>query len=124
MWGASVAAAGLAHALWLVVTLLAVAGAADLVSAVYRQTILQTYAPDEMRGRLQGVFIVVVAGGPRLGDLRAGASAGAFGATAAWVGGGVACVVVVIVLAMLSPSLRHYRRPAAAPPDGARQSPG
>ena len=53
--------------------LLAVAGAADLVSAVYRQTILQTYAPDEMRGRMQGVFIAVVAGGPRLGDLRAGA---------------------------------------------------
>ena len=45
-----------------------------IVSAVYRQTILQTYAPDEMRGRMQGVFIVVVAGGPRLGDLRAGAT--------------------------------------------------
>ncbi len=55
--------------------LLALAGAADLVSAVYRQTILQTYAPDEMRGRMQGVFIAVVAGGPRLGDLRAGATA-------------------------------------------------
>ena len=82
---------GLAQSLWLVVVLLAVAGAADLVSGVYRQTILQTFAPDEMRGRLQGVFIVVVAGGPRLGDLRAGATADAFGATAAWVGGGV-CV--------------------------------
>ena len=78
-WGASVAVAGLAQALWLVVLLLAVAGAADLVSAVYRQTILQTYAPDEMRGRLQGVFIVVVAGGPRLGDVRAGASAARLG---------------------------------------------
>ena len=71
-WGVAVALAGLAHALWLAVLLLAVAGAADLVSAVYRQTILQTYAPDEMRGRMQGVFIVVVAGGPRLGDLRVG----------------------------------------------------
>ena len=69
------ALSGLAHQLWLVVLLLAVAGAADLVSAVYRQTILQTYAPDEMRGRMQGVFIAVVAGGPRLGDLRAGATA-------------------------------------------------
>jgi MFS family permease len=123
VWGASVAAAGLAHALWLVVALLAVAGAADLVSGVYRQTILQTFAPDEMRGRLQGVFIVVVAGGPRLGDLRAGASAGAFGATAAWVGGGIACVVVVIVLAMLSPALRHYRRPEVAEIDDARPLP-
>ena len=92
------------------VVLLAVAGAADLVSGVYRQTILQTFAPDEMRGRLQGVFIVVVAGGPRLGDLRAGAAADAYGATAAWVGGGVACVVVVAVVAVFSPGLRGYRR--------------
>jgi MFS family permease len=75
MWGLAVAAAGLAHQLWLAVLLLAVAGAADLISAVYRQTILQTYAPDQMRGRMLGVFIVVVAGGPRLGDLRAGATA-------------------------------------------------
>ena len=78
-WGICVAASGLAHQLWLVVVLLAFAGAADLVSAVYRQTILQTYAPDEMRGRMQGVFIAVVAGGPRLGDVRAGATAAATG---------------------------------------------
>ena len=57
------------------VALLAVSGAADLVSAVYRQTILQTYAPDEMRGRMQGVFIVVVAGGPRLADVVHGSAA-------------------------------------------------
>ena len=80
--------------------LLALAGAADLVSAVYRQTILQTYAPDEMRGRMQGVFIAVVAGGPRLGDLRAGATAAVTTATISWVGGGLACIVVVIIAAM------------------------
>jgi MFS family permease len=108
-WGAAVAVSGLARSLWLAVLLLAVAGAADLVSAVYRQTILQTYAPDEMRGRMQGVFIVVVAGGPRLGDLRAGATAATFGATASWVGGGLACVVLVLVLAALSPALVRYR---------------
>src|SRR5690606_19100793 len=55
VWGLAVAAAGLAHSLWPAVVLLAVGGAADLVSAVFRQTILQTYAPDEMRGRMQGV---------------------------------------------------------------------
>jgi MFS family permease len=109
-WGLAVALSGLARSLWLAVLLLAVAGSADLVSAVFRQTILQVYAPDEMRGRLQGVFIVVVAGGPRLGDLRAGATADAFGATAAWVGGGVVCVVVVAVVALFSPGLRGYRR--------------
>src|SRR6185436_10200295 len=98
VWGLAVAAAGLAGG-----------GAADLVSAVYRQTILQTYAPDEMRGRMQGVFIVVVAGGPRLGDLRAGASAAAVGATAAWVGGGIACVALVLLMAAAFPALVRYR---------------
>src|SRR5262249_59512634 len=97
------AIAGLAHQLWLAVLLLAVAGAADLVSAVYRQTILQTYAPDEMRGRMQGVFIAVVAGGPRLGDLRAGAMGAATTATISWVGGGIACVAVVLVAALAGP---------------------
>lgn len=114
-WGAAVAVSGPASPLWLVVLLLAVAGAADLVSAVYRQTILQTYAPDEMRGRMQGVFIVVVAGGPRLGDLRAGATAATFGATASWVGGGVACVLLVLVLTALAPALVRYRADAPEP---------
>jgi MFS family permease len=112
-WGLAVAAAGLAPALWLIVLLLALAGAADLVSGVYRQTILQTYAPDEMRGRMQGVFIVVVAGGPRLGDLRAGAAAAAFGVTASWVGGGLACAALV-GLALLAPALRRYDSAAVA----------
>ncbi len=116
-WGVAVALAGLAHALWLAVLLLAVAGAADLVSAVYRQTILQTYAPDEMRGRMQGVFIVVVAGGPRLGDLRAGGTAAAVGATTSWVGGGIACVVVVLGLALAVPALVRYRTPPPNPVD-------
>lgn len=108
VWGLAVAAAGLTRELWLAVALLALAGAADLVSAVYRQTILQTYAPDEMRGRMQGVFIVVVTGGPRLGDLRAGTAAAAFGLTGAWVGGGLACAVLV-GFALLVPALRGYR---------------
>jgi MFS family permease len=115
-WGVAVALAGLAHQLWLAVALLAVAGASDLISAVYRQTILQTYAPDEMRGRLQGVFTVVVAGGPRLGDLRAGVTAAGFGLTRSWVGGGIACIVVVIILAATVPALWNYgsEKPALA----------
>jgi MFS family permease len=100
-WGGAVALSGIAHQLWLVVLLLAVAGSADLVSAVFRQTMLQTYAPDEMRGRMQGVFIAVVAGGPRLGDVRAGATAAATSLTFAWVGGGIACMVVVLIAGYL-----------------------
>ena len=107
-WGIAVAFAGVAKNLWVAVVLLGVAGAADLVSAVYRQTILQTYAPDELRGRMQGVFTAVVAGGPRLGDLRAGASAALFGTTAAWVGGGIAAAALAIVLAVAFPALAKY----------------
>jgi MFS family permease len=121
VWGLGIAAAGLAGSLWLAVLLLAVAGAADLVSAVFRQTILQTYAPDEMRGRLQGVFTVVVAGGPRLGDLRAGVTASVVGATASWTGGGLVCVVLVVVIGLAVPSFRRYtattRAPAEERPD-------
>jgi len=113
-WGLAVAASGATHQLWATVALLGVAGAADLVSAVYRQTILQTYAPDEMRGRMQGVFIVVVTGGPRLADLRAGATASVVGLQTAWVGGGLACAALV-VFALLSPSLRRYDSRAALP---------
>jgi hypothetical protein len=100
-WGAAVALSGLAHQLLLVVALLAVAGAADLVSSVYRQTILQTYAPDAMRGRMQGVFIAVVTGGPRLGDVRAGAMATVTTPEISWVLGGVSCIVVVLVAGYL-----------------------
>ena len=121
-WGASVALSGLVGQLWLVVALLALAGAFDLVSAVYRQTILQTYAPDEMRGRMQGVFIAVVAGGPRLGDVRAGATAAVTTPTFSWVAGGVACLAVVAVAGVLVRPFWRYDargsgrgRPDAAP---------
>jgi MFS family permease len=114
-WGGAVALSGLAHQLWLAVALLALAGAADLVSAVYRQTILQTYAPDEMRGRMQGVFIAVVAGGPRLGDLRAGATATATSTTFSWVGGGIACMVVVAVAGVLVRPFWRYDARRAQP---------
>jgi MFS family permease len=107
-WGLAIAASGLAPWLWLAVALLAVGGAADLVSAVFRQTILQTYAPDGLQGRMQGVFITVVAGGPRLGDLRAGATAAAFGTTVAWTGGGLVAAAIAVALALTFPALVKY----------------
>ena len=114
-WGVAIGLSGLAHSLWLMVVLLAVAGAADLVSAVYRQSILQVYAPDRLRGRLQGVFTVVVAGGPRLGDLRAGATADLTSTSASWAGGGFAAAGLAVVLAAVFPALLRYRPPAADP---------
>ncbi|HEY2241962.1 MAG TPA: MFS transporter [Streptosporangiaceae bacterium] len=115
-WALAVVAAGLARSLWLAVVLLAVAGAADLVSVVYRQTILQTYAPDEMRGRMQGVFTVVVTGGPRLGDLRAGAMAAATGLTIAWSGSAALCFAVVVIIAGTVRSFWHYQPAVVADP--------
>jgi len=109
-WGVAVALAGLARDLWLMVVLLAVAGCADLISAVYRQTMLQLIAPDALRGRLQGVFTAVVAGGPRLGDLRAGAMAATWGITFSWVSGGIAAAVVAVLVALAFPALIRYPR--------------
>ncbi|MCM4079439.1 MFS transporter [Paractinoplanes hotanensis] len=116
-WGVAIGLSGLAHSLWLMVLLLAVGGAADLVSAVYRQSILQVYAPDRLRGRLQGVFTVVVAGGPRLGDLRAGATADLTSTTASWAGGGFAAAGLAVVLAAAFPALLRYRPPQAPAAD-------
>jgi MFS family permease len=114
-WAAAIALSGYAHTLWLAVVLLVLAGAADLVSAVYRQTILQTYAPDNMRGRLQGVFTVVVAGGPRLGDLRAGAMAAATTLTIAWSGAAIASIAVVVVAALAVRPFWSYAVDVQAP---------
>jgi MFS family permease len=79
---------------------LAMAGGSDAVSAVFRQTILQTATPDSMRGRLQGVFIVVVAGGPRLGDLVLGAGASWLNEGLAALAGGLTCVTVLTIVTL------------------------
>ncbi|OKH79298.1 MFS transporter permease [Mycobacterium sp. ST-F2] len=118
VWGAAMAGFGLAvgHAtgrpdgfLWIALVLLAVGGAADMVSAVFRSTILQEAASDELRGRLQGVFTVVVAGGPRIADAVHGAAAAVVGTTVAATGGGVLVVVGVVVSVLLVPAFVRYR---------------
>ncbi|MCX5382645.1 MFS transporter [Streptomyces sp. NBC_00083] len=114
-WGAAIAAFGLTRQLWLGLFMLAVAGFSDTVSMVFRNTMMQVAAPDEMRGRLQGVFIVVVAGGPRLGDFLAGTVADLTSPTVMVVGGGLACVLAVTVLGVSRRSFARYdaRWPAA-----------
>lgn len=115
VWGLAITLFGLADRLWLGLVLLAVAGAADMVSAVFRTAILQAAAPDELRGRLGGVFVVVVAGGPRLGDARAGAGASLVGVQGAVVAGGLLCVGLTLAVAAVVPRFRAYdaRRPHA-----------
>lgn len=119
LWGVSICGFGLAvgssggaltrsSALWLGLLFLACAGAADSVSAVFRTTILQSATPDHLRGRLQGVFIVVVAGGPRLGDLVAGSVATASSEAFAAIVGGIACVLAVAGLSVWQRGFLHY----------------
>ena len=115
VWGCAIAAFGLAgDRLVLAVSCLAVAGGADVVSAVFRSTILQDTVPDDLRGRLSGIHITVVAGGPRIGDAEAGFVAAAFSPTVSVVSGGLLCVVGVGVLAVLVPEFARYKRGDAA----------
>jgi MFS family permease len=122
VWGLAIAGFGLVlvlsggshpdHVLWLALALavlmLVIAGGSDAISAVFRQTILQTATPDDMRGRLQGVFIVVVAGGPRLGEAMLGGAAGRVGEGWAAVVGGSLCVVLLIALVRSQRSFWDY----------------
>nr|WP_240954939.1 MFS transporter [Rhodococcus sp. 105337] len=119
LWGVAMAGFGIvvwfadsggsALLVWLAVAFLAFGGSVDMVSAAFRSTMLQTVATDEMRGRLQGVFIVVVAGGPRIGDVLHGAAAAAAGTAVAAAGGGVLVIVGVAVCVFAFPAFVRYR---------------
>jgi len=97
--------------LWLGVALamLILGGAADMASAAFRTSMLQSAAADAVRGRLQGIFIVVVAGGPRIADTAHGAAAALVGTAAAASGGGVLVVVLTVAAALAVPSFVRYR---------------
>lgn len=118
MWGLSMALFGTTSVLMLAVIYLAVGGFSDLVSSVYRSTLLQVAATDEMRGRMQGVFTVVVVGGPRLADLVHGVVADATSTAFAVIGGGLLCVVLTVIAGWFGRSLRDYdsRNPTHAEP--------
>ncbi|MGI5509452.1 MFS transporter [Streptomyces sp. CA-106131] len=108
-WGAAITGLGLTSSLWVAVAFLAAAGVADMVSMVFRGAILLSAATDEMRGRMQGVFTVVVAGGPRLADVLHGTAGSALGTRTAIAGGGLLVIAATLVLAMVTPALREYR---------------
>ncbi|MEO3756295.1 MFS transporter [Streptomyces sp. B6B3] len=107
-WGLAITGFGLAESLWVAVAFLAVAGVADMVSMVFRGAILQSAATDEMRGRMQGVFTVVVAGGPRLADLLHGTAGSALGPRVAVTAGGLLVVVAMLAVAVAGQELRKY----------------
>lgn len=110
VWGLGIVGFGLAgDQLVVAMACLAVAGAADVISAVFRGTILQSTVPDDLRGRLSAVNIVVVTGGPRIGDVEAGVVAALASPTVSVVTGGLLCLVGVIALGLAVPSFPRYR---------------
>jgi hypothetical protein len=113
VWGGAIAAAGLVRSLAPALALLAVAGAADSVSAVCRSTINQTVTPEALRGRMSSVFMLVVTSGPRLGDLEAGLVASVTSASLSVLTGGLACLVGVGVIVLAFPALAAYHGRAA-----------
>ncbi|TDD02261.1 MFS transporter [Saccharopolyspora terrae] len=110
-WGVAIIGFGFADSLWLAVLFLALGGGADLVSMVYRSSILQAAATDEMRGRIQGVFTVVVAGGPRLADTLHGLAGAALGTRPAVMIGGVLVVLAAALSAVALPAFWKYKAP-------------
>ena len=124
VWGAAMIGFGVAVGLagrWpgpmlvVAVLMLVLGGAADMASSAFRNSMLMTAATDAVRGRLQGVFIVVVAGGPRIADVAHGAAAAAVGTASAAAGGGVLVVVGTVVAALAVPSFVRYRLTWAVP---------
>lgn len=123
VWGAAVAAFGgvvwwaqslpdgdprLTLAFALAALCMAVGGAADSLSGVFRGSILQSATPDHLRGRLQGVFVVVVAGGPRLGELLTGGASVGLGEGPTLLAGGVLCMLGVSALMRWQPGFLRY----------------
>ncbi len=113
VWGLAIAGFAATSSLAVAVVLLAVAGAGDVVSAVFRNTILQTTVPARLRGRLNAVHISAVAGGPRLGDAESGAVAALAGARVSAISGGLACLAGVLVLSRLLPEFSSWTAEAA-----------
>ena len=122
VWGGAIAVAGLAGSIYLAIAMLAIAGAADSVSAVCRSSINQMVTPDAMRGRMSSVFSVVVTSGPRLGDVESGSVAALAGVRPSVVSGGLACIVCVGLTMLAFPELAAFdaeRDQVAAVPEPA-----
>jgi MFS family permease len=122
VWGVAITCFGLVRWLPAALALLAVAGCADVISAVFRSTILQLTVPDELRGRLMGVQMAVVVGGPRIGDAETGGVAAAFSPVTSVISGGLACIVGALILARLMPAFRRQQASAVLDAESAPEA--
>jgi MFS family permease len=109
VWGAAITAFGVAtFSFPLALLFLALAGAADVLSAVFRATIVQLETPDELRGRVTAIHILVVSSGPRIGDMEAAVAAAVIGPQASVVSGGILCILGVLAVVRLFPELPRH----------------
>jgi MFS family permease len=108
VWGAAIAVFGLVDTLWIALVMLAVAGWADVISAVLRNTLLQTSIPERFRSRMSSIQMAVVQGGPRLGDMESGLVATVTSVEFAVVSGGLACIAGAALIGALMPGFRHH----------------
>ena len=108
VWGAAIAVFGLVDTLWVALVMLAIAGWADVISAVLRNTILQSTVPERFRSRMSSIQMAVVQGGPRLGDMESGAVATLTTVEFSVVSGGLACIVGAAVVGALLPAFRRH----------------
>lgn len=114
VWGAAVAAFGVARPLWVALAAIVVAGIADSVSVILRAALVQTSTPDALRGRVSAVDYVVGAGGPQLGNLRAGVVGSLTTPATSAVAGGLAVVVVAGALRVCLPAMARWTREPTA----------
>jgi MFS family permease len=115
LWGLAVAALGYARSLPAAIACLAMAGAADMVSGLFRMTIWNETIPSSLRGRMAGIEQIAYMSGPLLGNARAGLMAQRFGLSRSIAWGGLACVACVLACVPLLPGFWRYRRPPAPP---------
>jgi ENTS family enterobactin (siderophore) exporter len=116
VWGLAIAAVGVVPVLWAALGLLALAGAADLVSEILRNSLLQRSVPDQLRGRLSALLLAQTNGAPALGNLEAGTVATLVTPGFSIISGGLACVAGGVILGGLLPVLRHARLGPAPEP--------
>jgi hypothetical protein len=108
------------HTIWLAAAFLALAGAADTVSAVCRTIINQELTPEKYRGRMASIFGIFVTAGPRLGDVESGTVASAAGVEFSVVSGGLFCLAGVAAIVIAFPQLARYVAPTIDDDDGPR----
>ena len=115
IWGAAIACFGLTRSLPLALAMLAVAGASDTLTVMYRGSMVQTVTPDEFRGRVSSVEYIIGTGGAPLGNVESGTIASLTTPTISAVSGGAGCFVIAALISGAIPALTRYRAGAAAP---------